>query len=61
MRHLYAVLTTASILVVTFAAYAFMCWIIGDRPTQAGFTFVLVVNLMFQFYEDVFKRIDEED
>lgn len=60
MRHLYAVLITLVCLVVSFAVYAFMCWILGLRPTQADFTFVLVVNLMFQFYSDVLKRIDKE-
>lgn len=60
MRYLYAVLITLVCLVVSFAVYAFMCWILGLRLTQADFTFVLVMNLMIQFYSDVLKRIDKE-
>ena len=60
MRHLYALLTTVASLIVTFAVYALMCWILDHEPTQADFTFVLVVNLMFQFYCEALKRIDKE-
>lgn len=60
MRHLYALLTTLACLVVSFAVYAFVCWVLGFRPTEAGFALVLVANLMFQFYSETFKRIDEE-
>ena len=55
MRHLFAVLITAAILVVTFVVYVLLCWLISDRPTLAGFTFILVVNIMFLFYDEYFK------
>lgn len=61
MRHLYAVLTTAACLAVSFVVYAFMCRLFGHRLTLAGFTFALVVSLMFQFCDAEFKRKDKEE
>ena len=62
MRHLFTALTlVAGLLVLSFAVYAFLCWLFGNKPTLTGFTFVLVVNLMVQFYYEEFKRIDKDD
>ncbi len=61
MKYLFALLMTVAVLAVSAIVYAFLCWIIENRPTFSGFTLVLVVNLMFQFYCETFKGKDKED
>ena len=60
-RDLFAFLMTVAVLALSLAIYALMCWIMGYRLTLCGFTFVMAVNLMFQFYAEILRRIDEED
>jgi len=55
MRYLFSFLITIIILIVSFVAYAFVCWLFDNKPTFTNFTFVLIVNLMWQFYHEGMK------
>ena len=55
MRYLFSFLITIIILIVSFVAYAFVCWLFDNKPTFTNYTFVLIVNLMWQFYHEGMK------
>lgn len=56
MRFLFSLLATVAVLFVSFVVYIFTCWLIGDKTDLTGYTFVLTVNLMWQFYYETLKR-----
>ena len=60
-RYLFTFLMTVAMLALSLMIYVFMCWIFGYRPTFCGYTFVTLVSVMFQFYAETLRRIDEED
>lgn len=56
MRYLFSLLITIGALAVSFVVFVFVCWLSGQKPTVNDYTFVLVVNLMWQFYHETLKR-----
>lgn len=47
---------TLATMFVTLIAYVFICWVFNYKPTQLGYTFILVVNMIFNFNCEILKK-----